>query len=238
MQARPDLAALKGPKSNFISQALFCAAQWNCMRGDGRPGTIARMSTPTKLLVFAGSTRLNSFNRKLAHVAAELARAGGADVTHIELADFDIPMYNADLEARGTPPDVMKLKQLMYEHPAWIICSPEYNGSYTALLKNTIDWVSSPVKSDPAWQEGFKSFTGKVVGVLSASPGALGGLRSQSHLVPLLFNAQCWVAPKAFALGSAGGAFDTQGRLLDDVQRENVQAVIEQVLFAARRLAP
>ena len=195
------------------------------------------MSTPPKLLVFAGSTRLASFNRKLAHTAAELARVAGADVTHIELADFDIPIYNADLEARGTPPDVMKLKQIMFEHPAWIICSPEYNGSYTALLKNTIDWVSSPVKSDPAWHEGFKSFTGKVVGVLSASPGALGGLRSQSHLVPLLLNAQCWVAPKAFALGRAGEAFDADNKLLNEAHRKNVQAVIDQVLFASARLA-
>ena len=145
-------------------------------------------------------------------------------------------MYNADLEAQGTPPDVMKLKQLMHAHPAWIICSPEYNGSYTALLKNTIDWVSSPVKSDPDWQDGFKSFTGKVVGVLSAAPGALGGLRSQSHLVPLLLNAQCWVAPKAFALSRAGDAFDPQGELLDDAHRKNVQAVVDQVLFAAGRL--
>ncbi|SFB84000.1 NAD(P)H-dependent FMN reductase [Polaromonas sp. OV174] len=189
-----------------------------------------------KLLIFAGSTRLNSYNRKLAHVSAQMARDSGAEVTHIELADFDIPMYNADLEARGTPADVMKLKQIMYEHPAWIICSPEYNGSYTALLKNTIDWVSSPVKSDPAWLEGFKSFTGKVVGVLSASPGGLGGLRSQSHLVPLLLNAHCWVAPKAFALGHAGEAFDAAGELLKEGDRHHVQAVIDQVLFAARRL--
>ncbi|MDP2817408.1 MAG: NAD(P)H-dependent oxidoreductase [Polaromonas sp.] len=191
---------------------------------------------PTPLLVFAGSTRMASFNRKLAHVAAQMARASGAEVTHIELSDFDIPMYNADLEAQGTPADVMKLKQLMFEHPAWIICSPEYNGSYTALLKNTIDWVSSPVKSDPAWQEGFKSFTGKVVGMLSASPGALGGLRSQSHLVPLLLNAQCWVAPKAFALGRAAEAFDAQGQLISEKHRSSVQAVITQVLDASRRL--
>ena len=101
-----------------------------------------------KLLIFAGSTRENSFNRKLAQVAADMARAGGAAVTQLELGDLDIPMYNADLEARATPPDVMKLKQILFEHPAWIICSPEYNGSYTALLKNTIDWASSPVKSD------------------------------------------------------------------------------------------
>ena len=194
------------------------------------------MSAPTQLLIFAGSTRQASFNRKLAHVAAEMARASGAEVTHIELSDFDIPMYNADLEAQGTPADVMKLKQLMFEHPAWIICSPEYNGSYTALLKNTIDWVSSPVKSDPAWQEGFKSFTGKVVGMLSASPGPLGGLRSQSHLAPLLLNAQCWVAPKAFALGRAGDAFNADGTLVNTAHVKSVQAVIDQVLDASRKL--
>ena len=190
-----------------------------------------------KLLIFAGSTRQNSFNRKLAHVTADMARASGAEVTHIELADFDIPMYNADLEAKGTPPDVMKLKQIMYEHPAWIICSPEYNASYSALLKNTIDWASSPVKSDPAWTDEFKFSRGKVVGILSASPGALGGLRSQSHLAPLLLNVQCWVAPYNFALGRSGDAFDAQGKLVNDAHRQKVQAVIDQVLFASSRLA-
>jgi NAD(P)H-dependent FMN reductase len=195
------------------------------------------MTTPTKLLVFAGSIRQASFNRRLAHSVADMARATGAEVTQLELADLDIPMYNADLEAKGTPADVMKLKQIMFEHPAWIICSPEYNGSYTALLKNTIDWASSPVKGDPVWQDGFKSFTGKVVGVLSASPGALGGLRSQSHLVPLLINSQCWVAPKAFALGKAGDAFDAEGKLVSEFHVKQLQAVIDQVLFASTRLA-
>ena len=194
--------------------------------------TIAGM----KLLIFAGSTRLNSFNRKLAHVAAQMARASGAEVTHIELSDFDIPMYNADLEAQGTPADVMKLKQLMFEHPAWIICSPEYNGSYTALLKNTIDWASSPVKGDATWGQGTKPFVGKVVGLLAASPGALGGLRSLSHLSPLLSNLQCWVAPKQYALGQAGGAFDADGQLQSEKHLEGVRAVVNQVLWAAQRL--
>jgi chromate reductase, NAD(P)H dehydrogenase (quinone) len=189
-----------------------------------------------KLLVFAGSTRQNSFNRRLAAVAAQVARDAGAEVRHIELADFDIPMYNADLEARGTPADVVRLKELFYAHPAWIICSPEYNGSYTALLKNTIDWVSSPIKSDPAWTDGFKSFRGKVVGMLSASNGALGGLRSQSHLAPLLINAQCWLAPRAFALSRAADAFDEHGALVDPAAHKNVAAVVEQVLWAAQRL--
>ena len=86
-----------------------------------------------KLLVFAGSTRRHSFTRRLARVAAGMAAASGAEVTHIELGDFNVPMYNADLEAEGTPPDVMRLKQLAFDHPAWIVCTPEYNASYPAL---------------------------------------------------------------------------------------------------------
>ena len=192
----------------------------------------------SKLLVFAGSTRTQSYNRQLAKAAADLARAAGASVTLLELGDLDIPLYNADLEAQGTPPDVMKLKEVLDEHPAWIICSPEYNGSYTALLKNTIDWASSPVKGNPDWQDGGKSFRGKVVGMLSASPGALGGLRSQSHLAPLLINAECWLAPKAFALGSAGSAFDDSGNLIQPAHRDRVRAVVDQVLWGASRLQP
>lgn len=189
-----------------------------------------------KVLIFAGSTRQQSYNRKLARVTAEMARASGAEVTLLELGDFDVPMYNADLEARGTPADVMRLKQIFFEHPAWIVCTPEYNASYPALVKNTFDWISSPVKSDPAWTEGFKSTRGKVVGVLSASPGALGGLRSQSHLVPLLLNLHCWVAPQNYALGRAAEAFDAEGRLVNEAARKPIQAVIDQVLFAAQRL--
>ena len=185
-----------------------------------------------KILVFAGSTRRNSFNRRLASAAAKMASATDAEVTHIELADFDIPLYNADLEAQGTPPDVIHLKQLMFDHPGWIVCSPEYNGSYTALLKNTIDWASSPVKGDAHWASGTKPFAGKVVGLLSASPGAFGGLRGIGHLQPLLLNLQCWVAPKNFCLGKAGEAFDADGNLLTETAQKGVQAVVDQVIWA------
>ena len=189
----------------------------------------------TKLLIFAGSTRQHSFNRRLAAATATLARAAGADVTHLELADFDIPLYNADLEAHGTPADVIRLKDTMDAHPAWIIVSPEYNASYTGLLKNTIDWASSPVKGHAVW--GTRDpLAGKVVGLLSASNGALGGLRSLSHLQPLLHNLQCWVAPQQFALGRASEAFNDDGTLKSDAHRAQVQGVIEQVLWAGGRL--
>lgn len=190
-----------------------------------------------KLLIFAGSTRHQSFNRQLATIAANMARATGAEVTHLELATLDIPLYNADLEARGTPPDVIRLKQLMFEHPGWIICSPEYNGSYTALLKNTIDWASSPIKDDPEWASGSRPFRGKVVGLLSASPGVFGGLRSLSHLNPLLLNLQCWIAPQQFALANARQAFGTDGTLQGEAARKGVQSVVDQVLWASARLA-
>lgn len=189
-----------------------------------------------KLLVFAGSTRQQSFNRKLAAATTRVARHAGAEVTHLELSSLAIPLYNADDEAVETPPDVVRLKQILFDHAAWIICSPEYNGSYTALLKNTVDWASSPIKGDPLWASGSKPFAGKVVGLLSASPGALGGLRSLGHLTPLLMNLQCWVAPRQFALGHAGRAFDADGELPDEVHRRNLQAVVDQVLWASRRL--
>lgn len=194
------------------------------------------MDPSNQLLVFAGSTRSGSWNRKLARVAADLARAAGAGVTHIELADFELPLYNADLEARGTPEAVIRLKEQFHAHPGWIVCSPEYNGSYTGLLKNTLDWVSSPVKGHSEWSSGTRPFEGKVVGLLSASPGALGGLRSLSHLSPLLANLGCWVAPKQFALSRAADAFESDGRLASQGAGEPMRAVVEQVLWASRRL--
>ncbi|WP_311222141.1 MULTISPECIES: NAD(P)H-dependent oxidoreductase [unclassified Acidovorax] len=189
-----------------------------------------------KLLVFAGSTRSQSFNRRLAHAAADLACDLGAQATVLELSDYDIPMYNADLEAQGTPPDVVRLKEALHAHAGWVICSPEYNGSYTALLKNTLDWASSPVAGHAKWSDGTLPFRGKVVGMLSASNGGLGGLRSQGHLAPLLLNLECWVAPQTFALSQAATAFDEAGALVHESHRIRVTAVLKQLIWAAQRL--
>ena len=93
---------------------------------------------------------------------------------------------------------------------------PSTTPAILPCLKNTLDWISSPVKSDPVWNDDMRSNRGKVVGMLSASPGGLGGLRSQSHLLPLLLNLECWVAPKNYALGRAADAFDANGQLVSE----------------------
>ena len=97
--------------------------------------------------------------------------------------------------------------------------------------------IAAPTKTH-LLPDGTKAFRGKVVGVLSASPGAMGGLRSQSHLVPLLLNLQCWVAPRTYALGPAGDAFGASGALVQPAHAAGVQAVVDQVLWAATRLVP
>ena len=190
-----------------------------------------------QILIFAGSTRQDSYNRKLANAAATIAQQQGAQATVLVLSDFDIPLYNADLEAKGTPADVIRLKQAMHDHAAWIICCPEYNGSYPALLKNALDWASSPVKGDAKWSDGILPFRNKVVGMASASPGGLGGLRAQSHLAPLLLNLQCWVAPQSHAVSHAGDAFDAQGQLARAENQQGMQALVQQVLWAGKRLS-
>ena len=93
------------------------------------------------------------------------------------------------------------------------------------------------MKNHAYWSDSSKPFAGKVVGLLSASPGALGGLRSLSHLSPLLLNLQCWLCPQQFALDRAGSAFDAQGQLQDATHQASVAAVVDQVLWAAKRLS-
>src|SRR5215210_3337114 len=96
-----------------------------------------------KILVFAGSIRTGSFNAKLAAVVAKELALAGADVRHISLADFPMPIYDGDAEAaHGAPENAVTLKRLFATQHGIFIASPEYNASVTPLLKNTLDWIS------------------------------------------------------------------------------------------------
>ena len=97
------------------------------------------MSKP-RILAFAGSVRKDSYNHRLLLVAAEGARAAGADMTVLDLNDYPLPIFDEDLEREhGTPENATKLKQSFLDHDGLLIASPEYNSSITPLLKNTID---------------------------------------------------------------------------------------------------
>src|SRR5436190_7552985 len=99
------------------------------------------MSNP-RILVFAGSIRAGSFNARLAALAAKELALAGAEVTHISLQDYPMPIYDGDLETKsGAPENAIKLKRTMMAHQGVFIASPEYNASIAPLLKNTLDWI-------------------------------------------------------------------------------------------------
>src|SRR5260221_646228 len=104
-----------------------------------------------KILAFAGSLRKDSYNKKLIKIAAEGARAAGAEVTVIDLKEFPLPVYDGDLEtAEGLPANAKKLKEMFLKHQGLLIASPEYNSSIPGGLKNMIDWVSrTETKDEP-----------------------------------------------------------------------------------------
>ena len=180
------------------------------------------MSDQPRIVAFAGSARKDSFNVKLVKVAAEGARAAGAEVTVLDMRDFPMPLFDQDLEAAGgTPDNAGKLKKIMLAHDGFLIASPEYNSSITPLLKNAIDWVSRADDDHKA----LAAYKGKVGAVMSASPGRLGGLRGLVHLRSILSNIGVLVIPDQVAVGEAYVAFDDGGALVDERRRASVQGL-------------
>lgn len=190
------------------------------------------MAAP-KILAFSGSLRKESWNRKLVKIAAEGASAAGAMVTHLNLADYPLPIFDEDLEARDGLPDTARhLKALFLEHQGLLIGCPEYNSSITAALKNMIDWVSRPVPSEQTLQ----CFHGKICGLVSASPGGIGGLRGLVHVRAILGNIGVIVLPGQMAVGRANEMFDEGDQLKNPQMRQAVMQVGQDVAAVAARL--
>ncbi|MCU0546834.1 MAG: NAD(P)H-dependent oxidoreductase [Oscillatoriaceae cyanobacterium Prado104] len=178
------------------------------------------MTNQPKILAFAGSTREASYNKLLVKVAAAGARAAGAEVTYVDLRDLPMPLFDEDLEAKeGMPANAQKLKELMVAHHGFLIASPEYNSSVTAVLKNAIDWVSRPAPGEPR----LAAFTGKVAAIMSTSPGGLGGLRGLVHLRSILGNINVLVLPDQQAIPQAFEAFNAEGTMKDSKQQQSVE---------------
>lgn len=187
-----------------------------------------------KILFLAGSNRNASLNKKLAKLAATIAEDAGADVTFLDLKDFILPLYDGDLEAlEGVPENAQKLKQIFVEHDGFFIASPEYNSSFSPLIKNTLDWISRRHEANEA---PLMAYQGKVAALGAVSPGSLGGLRGLVPLRMMLGNIGVTVIPAQIAIASGAQAFDESGKLVDIKQADMLKDTINELIRTADRL--
>ena len=187
-----------------------------------------------KILAFAGSSRKQSYNKKLVAIAARGAKEAGADVTMIDLSDFPVPIFNQDLEEeQGMPDNAREFKNLLIAHDAFLIASPEYNSAFSPLLKNMIDWASRKESVD---ESPLLAYKGKYAGIMATSPGLLGGLRGLVFLRLLLSNIGVTVLPEQQAIPKAAQAFAEDGSLAEPLQQQAVLTLGRQLAETIDRL--
>jgi len=187
-----------------------------------------------KLIFFAGSARAESINKKLANAACGYASSKGAEAEFIDLKDYPMPIYCGDLEDKeGLPDAAIALKEKLAACDGFFIASPEYNSGYSALLKNTIDWLTRP---NPKTEEQLNAFKGKVAAISATSPGGLGGLRGLVPLRSLLGNIGIFVTPTQIAISNGFNAFDENGALSDERQKAMLEACVTELMNTATAL--
>jgi NAD(P)H-dependent FMN reductase len=171
----------------------------------------------------SGSARRGSLNQRLLNVAVQGAVAAGAEVTVVSLSDFPLPFFDSELEQeQGVPANALDLQKLFSEHDALLVASPDYNGGYTALLKNTLDWMSRPTTEKVS---GMALFANNPTAVISASPGPMGGIRSMLAMRGVLEKLGAVLIPQTFTLGVAHQAFAENGQLVNPQVEGEVKAV-------------
>ncbi|CAI87922.1 NAD(P)H-dependent oxidoreductase [Pseudoalteromonas sp. HL-AS2] len=187
--------------------------------------------TAPKIIALAGSLRKDSFNQQLINEAARFALESGAEVEIIKLADLNIPLFNQDIEAQGTPADVQLLKEKLRAADGILLASPEYNGSITAALKNAIDWASRTE------QGAVPAFRNKVVALFAASPGGLGGLRGLNHVRDILSGVGSLVLADQLAVPAVHTVLDENGQINNPNTAEKVSALAQQLVTVASKLS-
>lgn len=164
------------------------------------------------------------------------AQEAGAIVTFIDLKDYPLPLYDQDIEdANGIPENALKLKKMFLDHQGFLIACPEYNSSMSAVLKNSIDWISRPASPQEVY---LSPFIDKAVMLMGASPGQLGGLRALVHVRALFGNIYSIVLPQQKSIPLAHEAFDVQGNLKDVKQQGDVMKLGVQLTEFLRRHHP
>ena len=170
----------------------------------------------TRVAVFVGSLRKDSFNKQLAHAIGKLA-SSTLELEHVRLDD--LPHYNQDFDG-AYPPEATRLKTQIESCQAVLFVTPEYNRSIPGVLKNAIDIASRP------W--GKNSFAGKPAGVLGMSVGQIGTALAQQHLRNVLayLDAPTMGQPETF-LKHEEGMFGEDGSIVPERTRKVVQGFVD-----------
>ncbi len=191
------------------------------------------MTTMTKILVFAGSAREGSLNKKLARIAAQCVSEAGGEATFLDLRDYPMPLYDGDLEDReGMPPFAVRLREIFLSHQGLLVVSPENNGSITALLKNTLDWLSREYQG----RSGLEPYRGKVAAIMGASPGGFGAASSLAALRPILTRLTILVIPEQVTLSRADQAFNDDGSFVEERNLKSVTMVARRLVEITAKL--
>ena len=189
-----------------------------------------------RILIIAGSSRRDALSRRVAAACVQPLQAAGAEARLLELSDYPAPLYNGDLEAEsGLPETVVRLQQALYASDGLLVVNPEYNGSITPLLKNTLDWCSRPNPADRE-RSGGAVYAGRAAAVVGCSPGGLGGMRVLFHVRDILGYLGMQVIPQQLAVANAGSAIGDDGRLRDESQRKMLDTLATALSETARRL--
>jgi len=185
-----------------------------------------------KILIIAASLRAGSHNARLAALAAKELTLAEADVTRISLADYALPIFDADLMAdSGLPPPAIELKRMLTAHRGVFIATPEYSASVPPLLKNAIDWMS---RGHERGEPSYAAYKGRVFAVGGASPAAAGGLRALIALRQILeLGCGALVIPEQLTVGRAAEAFDDMDNLKDESQAATLKRLARRLVEMA-----
>ncbi len=187
-----------------------------------------------KFLFLAGSARQGSLNKKLVQIAAKTMEKQGHRISVIDLKNFKMPLYDGDCEdEHGLPENAILLKKIFREHDGIFIASPEYNSSFSPLLKNTLDWISRPHEPE---EPPLCAFKGKVVALGAVSPGGLGGLRGLVPLRMMLGNIGVTVIPTQVAIGNGFKVFNEEGMLKEEGQQKMLMATLDEFVRITKAL--
>jgi chromate reductase len=180
----------------------------------------------TSIVGISGSLRRRSYNAGLLRAAADMMPEG-ATLTIVSIAD--VPLYDADIEARGIPVAVSGIKDAITAADGVLLATPEYNNGIPGVFKNAIDWCSRPA------EDIGRVFDGRPFAVVGASPGGFGTILSQDAWLPVLrtLRARLWTGGRLMIAG-AGKAFDEEGNLTDPAVKEKLKHYLDGFVASIR----